>query len=379
MKNPFTLGLVSEDKFCNRKKEIKELKNYIKNSQNVVIYSPRRFGKTSLIKKVLKELKKENKNILPVYVDLFPVSSYRDLADLLSRAIISEVGKEINKSFIKKVKTLFKSVVPTFTIKPDGSFSISVSFSQNLETEIDTVLSDILQGFNSYINKNKLSAVLVLDEFQEITTLKESHKIEGIFRTNIQSHYNISYIFIGSRRRILLDMFTDKNRPFYKSSFLYELKKIPREEFAVCIIKNFEKTKKECSPALAEKIYNLVEGYPYYVQKLSSVVWDLTNKRVSEKIISESINILINSEKADFENIWINLNNAEKAVLKTIAQHPNLQIYSKEFTKNSGLSIGGIQKAVKSLLTKDLIETKDKNYQITDPLMRLWLLKEFAG
>ncbi|WP_457621966.1 AAA family ATPase [Persephonella sp.] len=373
MKNPFTIGLVSGEKFCNRKKEIKELKRFIKNSQNVVIYSPRRYGKTSLIQKVLKDLSKEEKKLITIYADLFPVSSYQDLVDFLSKAIIEGIGKEVNKSFIKKIQNLFKGITPTLTIKPDGSFSVSLTY--NPSASIELLLSDIFEGLYNYILSKNLEAVVVLDEFQEITTLKESHKIEGIMRGYIQSHSSISYFFIGSRRRILLDMFTNKNKPFYKSSFLYELKKIPEDEFSKCIIKNFEKTGKTCSTDLAAMIYNLVEGYPYYVQKLSSIVWDLTNKKVTEKIIFEALNVLINTEKADFENIWINLNSSEKAFLKTVVKLSNFPIYSKEFIHESGLSIGGIQKAVKSLIEKDLIE-KDKTYRLTDPVMKLWLSRE---
>ncbi|NPA54709.1 MAG: ATP-binding protein [Aquificae bacterium] len=375
MKNPFTLGLASDEKFCNRKKEIKELKTFIKNSQNVVIYSPRRYGKTSLIKKILKDINKENKNFITIYADLFPISSYQDLVEILSKAVIEGIGREINKSFIKKIQNLFKSIVPSFTIKPDGSFSISFSYNPNIP--IETLLSDIFEGLNNYITSKKLEVVVVLDEFQEITTLPEAHKIEGIIRSYIQNHQNISYFFVGSRRRLLLDMFTDKNKPFYKSSFLYELKKIPENEFVRCIIKNFEKTGKICAEAIARKIYNLVEGYPYYVQKFSSISWDLTNKKVTEKTVLQALEILINIEKADFENVWINLNYSEKALLKAIVKFGGSQIFSKDFIQKSGLSIGGIQKAVKSLLEKDIIEqTQNKTYRLTDPVMKLWLLRE---
>jgi len=102
MKNPFTIGIAREEKFCNRKKEIKELKNFIKNRQSVVMYSPRRYGKTSLIKKVLQDLEKESKTFVGIYVDLFSVSSYQDFVEIFSKSIIHSIGREINRSFIKK-------------------------------------------------------------------------------------------------------------------------------------------------------------------------------------------------------------------------------------------------------------------------------------
>jgi len=373
MKNPFTIGIAKEKNFCNRKKEIKELKNFILNSQNVVIYSPRRFGKTSLVKMVLKEIEKKDKNFVGIYADLFPVSFYQDFIEIFSKAIIQSIGKEVDKTFFKKIKNLFKSVVPSFTVKPDGSFSISISINQS--TSLETVLSDLFLGLENYVKKNNLKACVVFDEFQEITTLEESKKIEGIIRGFIQQQENISYIFVGSRRKLLIDMFTDKNRPFYKSSFLYPLEKIEKSEFVECIISSFKKNEKICSKKSAEKIYDLVEGYPYYVQKLSSIVWDLTDKKATEKIVEKALQILIKMESIDFESIWINLNKGEKVVLKTISIYPEISPFSKEFLEKTRLSIGGIQKAINSLSKKDLIEKKDNLYTLTDPVMKYWLEK----
>jgi len=373
MKNPFTIGIAKEEKFCNREKEIKELKRLIKNGQNVVVYSPRRFGKTSLVKRVLKDIERTDKNFVGIYVDLFPVSSYQDFIEFFSKAIIQSIGKEVDKTFFQKIKNLFKNIIPSFTVKPDGSFSISISINQS--SSLETLLSELFQGLEKYLNKNNLKACIVFDEFQEITTLEDSKKIEGIIRSYIQEQENISYVFVGSRRKLLVDMFTDKKRPFYKSSFLFPLEKIPKLEFVECIINSFKKTDKTCPKKEAERIYDLVDGYPYYVQKLSSIVWDLTEKRVSEKIIDNALLTLVKMESIDFESIWINLNKSEKIVLKNIAKSPDIPVFSKEFIEKTRLSIGGIQKAVSSLTKKDLIEKENNLYKITDPVMAYWINK----
>ena len=373
MKNPFTIGIAKEERFCNRKKEIKELKSFIKNRQSVVIYSPRRYGKTSLIKKVLNDLEKESKTFVGIYVDLFSVSSYQDFIEIFSKSVIHSIGREVNRSFIKKVKNLFRSITPTFTFKPDGSFSVSISFSPSLT--IENLLSDLFEGLENYAENNRLSLCIVFDEFQEITTLEESKKIEGIIRSYIQNQQNVSYVFVGSRRKLLLDMFTDQKRPFYKSSYLYRLEKIGKEEFVKCIKNGFDKTGKICFEDIAQNIYDLAEGYPYYVQKLSAIVWDLTDKKVSEKIVNDALKTLIKMESIDFENIWINLNKGEKIVLKTIVKFPHLSVYSKDFIESSGLSIGGIQKAVSSLIKKDIIEKENKKLKLTDPVMAHWIKK----
>ncbi|WP_456402888.1 AAA family ATPase [Persephonella sp.] len=372
MKNPFTIGIVTDNTFCNRKREIKELKRFILNGQNVVVYSPRRFGKTSLLKKVVSDLENKDKKFIGIYIDLFYVSTYEDVIQSISKGIIEGIGKDINKSFMKKVKGLFKNISPSFTIRSDGSFSLSVSFKKG--TPVDVLIEDVLYGFERYLNKNGMKGCIVFDEFQEITTLSDSKKIEGSLRTVIQNQKDISYIFVGSRRTLLLEIFTDKKRPFYKSSYLYPLGNINKDEFVDCIYETFKETGKFCSKKNCQLIYDLTEGYPYYVQKLSSIVWDLTDKRVTEKIINNSFETLIKMESLDFESIWINLNKSEKTLLKQIGKEGESHVFSKDFLERSGLSVGGVQKGLNSLLKKDLIEKlEDGKYKITDPVMKFWI------
>lgn len=124
-----------------------------------------------------------------------------------------------------------------------------------------------MEGMYNYVKKKNLRACIALDEFQEITALTKSKKIEGILRSHIQLQKEISYFYIGSRRRTLKDIFTDKGRPFYKSAFLYTLKEIPREDFDSYIEKKFKESGKKCPPVTAEKIYRMVRGYPYIMYR----------------------------------------------------------------------------------------------------------------
>jgi len=169
-------------------------------------------------------------------------------------------------------------------------------------------------------------------------------------------------------------MFTNKSRPFYKSSFLYPLKEISEEEFVPYIINKFEKGKKLCPKDTAKYIYNTVQGYPYYVQKLSLLAWNVTEKVCDIKTARKAYEILIKMETVDFEGIWSNLALGQKAVLKAIAFEPTSSPFAKEYLRKYGLSLGGTQKAIKALLSMDLIEKTDsKIYRLTDPVMSAWL------
>ncbi|HOJ16370.1 MAG TPA: ATP-binding protein [Caldisericia bacterium] len=370
MQNPFTIGITEGSNFCNREKELRELKNYALNQVNIVLYSPRRYGKSSLTIRLLSELSKED--FLTVYLDLFPISSKEDFIYRLATGIFKAIGKGVYKrTFFENISHLFRSIVPTVEYSAEG-ISFSVKFNKDEKLEI--LLEDLFQGTYKYLKEKESKAIIALDEFQEITELNESKYIEGIIRSFAQFHKEIVFFFVGSRRRLLLDMFTNKNRPFYKSSFLYPLKEIPEEEFMSYIIKKFEDSKKICPKDTTKYIFEAVQGYPYYVQKLSSLAWDITEKVCEIETARKAYEILIKMESIDFEGVWSNLALGQKALLKAIAFEPTSSPFTKEYLRKYGLSLGGAQKAIKALLLKDLIEKTDsKIYRLTDPVMADWL------
>jgi len=266
---------------------------------------------------------------------------------------------------------LFSSLIPSFEVKPDG-LSISVKFDRSTKKEV--LLDDLMKGMYNFVKRKKLRACISLDEFQEITELPESKSIEGILRSHMQLHKEIAYFFIGSRRRIIKDIFTDKNRPFYKSAFLYTLKDIPKHEFVNFLENKFKETGKNCPINRAEEIYDRTEGYPYYVQKLALLIWNLTEKIVTSEAVQRAYRLLLESEAADFEGIWNGLSLGQKSVLKAIANEPTAFPFSKQYLERYGYSAGGAQKAIKALISKDLIQRDEENrYRLTDPIMAKWL------
>ncbi|MCL5674981.1 MAG: ATP-binding protein [Candidatus Omnitrophica bacterium] len=370
MHNPFIIGIAKDKDFCNRGKELKELKKYAINGQNVVFYSPRRYGKSSLIQKLLKQLKTEN--FLTVYIDLFSISSREDFISKLADGIMKGIGAGTNpRSFKDKLKNIFTHFIPSLEITPEG-INISVKFDKN--TKLELLLEDVLKGMYNFISKKNLRACIALDEFQEIVQLKESKEIEATLRSYIQLYKNVSFLFVGSRRQILQDIFTDKNRPFYKSAFLYQIEKISQADFTQYIITKFKNTGKECSIDIAEKIWIQTDGYPYYVQKLSYLLWDLTEKTCNDNLLKQAYKKLIEIETTDFEGIWNGLTLGQKNLLKCFAQEPTSTPFSKDYMRKYNLSAGGIQKAMTILISKDLIEkTKDGIYKLVDPIMAKWL------
>jgi len=371
MKNPFKINIVqSEEDFCNRAKERKELLQHARSGSNVVLCSPRRFGKSSLVTMVLADLQKEG--FLTAYVDLFPISSERDFITRFAAAIFRGIGRGIDsRSFIEKAKGVFRHLRPTLEVTQDG-YTISAQYDRSSGSDVP--LDDLMEGLHGYVKKKKLSACIVLDEFQEITELPEAKKIEGVLRSHIQFQKEISYCYVGSRRRILQDMFNNKSRPFYKSAFFYFLKEIPAEDFIPYIVKLFAQTGKRCVENAAHDIYQKVRGYPYYVQKLASIAWDATDNECTSETIASAFHVLVQNEAVDFEGIWSGLFVTQKSVLKAIARESTSMPYARDYLEKNQLSIGGAQKAMKILLNKDLIEKiEDGNFRLTDPIMAEWL------
>lgn len=368
--NPFTIQLVkTPDDFCSRTKEIADLKTFAHNGENVVLFSPRRFGKSSLVMMVQKTLQKEG--MLTAYIDLFPITSKKDFIQRLAHGFIKGIGKGIqSRSWLDKIKGLFKHIRPVMSVSQEG---LDFSLEWNPKSEMPVLLEDLLTGLNGYVEKNKLRASIALDEFQEITELEESKEIEGILRSNIQTQRKISYYFIGSRRRILNDMFNNKNRPFYKSAFNYPLARISKEEFVPFIQKQFHGTKKRCSEKIAGLLYEKADGYPYYVQKLAYLLWETTEKEAGEEQLKKSYQALLKLEQADFEAVWSGLSLGQRSLLKTLALEPTPSPYSKNYLEKHGLSLGGTQKAMEALLSRDLIEESEKGFQLVDPVMAAWL------
>lgn len=370
MRNPFALGIVRRDDFCNREKELEDLLRHARNGNNLVLLSPRRYGKSSLIVRLFDMLEKEG--FLTVYVDLFPISSEQDFISRFSAAVFKGIGRGADpRTFMDKVRNLFNKLVPTFEVRPEG-YSTSVKFDRTIEAGL--LLDDLMAGMYNYVKKKRLKACIALDEFQEITELPQSKKIEGILRSHIQFHREIAYFYVGSRRRILNDMFLNKSRAFYKSAFLYPLKEIQKNDFVPYIEKRFRETGKICPSEIAEKIYDMVRAYPYYVQKLASITWDITTKKCDTAMVKEAYNILLTMETTDFEGIWSGLTLIQRSVLKAIAKEPTSSPYAREFLERHRLSIGGTQRAMEALISRDLIEKDSKNrYRLTDPVMAAWL------
>lgn len=354
--------------FCNRKKEIQEIVSHSKNRANVVIFSPRRYGKTSLIKRIQERLKKEN--VIAIYIDFFGVDSIEDVAARLATKLYAFCYK--NEGLLKKATRILS--MWRFVMRPDPEYGIALSVEPTARKRGGELLEETLSGFGRFIQDVNQSFSIAIGEFQEIVELKESLQIEGIMRSHIQTHGNASYLFVGSRRRILKDMFNERKRPFYRSAINYPLSPLPADEAALFIQVQFKKAGKNCPDRIAKKIVEKVSGYPYYIQRIPYSIFEVSGKNVTEDDYSSGFAKAINEEKLVYETMLQVLSPNQIKLLSALAEQPTDRPYAAEYISFFNLgSIGGIQGAMKKLINLDYIEKDSGIFRAVDPVFGIWL------
>lgn len=367
MKNPFYFGNeVHNEDFCNRISELSELKNDANNGINILLYAPRRFGKTSLLKKLQESIKKDT-NTKVIFFDWMSISSVDEFLDKYFHAIASSL-----ESTSDKVMKLFKEILqirPSITMKISNSNDINygISFTKK---ELDASFEDIINLPFQYAQKSGKKVVVVFDEFQEA----EQFGIEKKLRSLIQTHGgDVSYIFSGSKKSILNAMFSDKNRAFYKSVKRLIIKEISLKEWETFAQKKFTKTDKEISTKHIKTIFDITNGFPYYMQQLLYHVWEECEQSVDEQMIQKALNLMLEREYDLYAYIYSSLTPNQKITLKYITLFDGKSLYSNENLSETSLSASTLKSTLESLLKKDICDRVDDRYYLVDPFMKYWL------
>lgn len=371
MRNPFVYGKeVSGNNFCNRKKEILELCRDIENSQNVIIFSQRRYGKTSLIKKVFEIIKR--KGIITIYVDLYPVLIEEDFISIYAKAVTDSILGKIKKN-MKSVTKFFKTIRPKFTVAQNGEVSYSIDIEKK---DILPSLEDVLESINRYVISKRKRAVVCFDEFQQISLFK-TDKLEKTMRSLFQKHKDISYIFMGSKKHLISDIFNNPHRPFYRSGKSFPLGKIDKTELSKFIQEKFEFSDKHISDSLTSEIVDVCESHPYYLQYLCHIAWEkaMDKKKITREDFLKSLDLLLERESSTYEATWNFLTLNQKQVLMALSKTlPNDKLFSQEFLKKHNLgAASSLQRTLLSLVEKNLIDKEHDSYAIMDVFFKKWL------
>ena len=378
MKNPFYLGVIppppTKAHFCNREEEQKILIKRAEDCTKTVLYSPRRYGKTSLIKRVQANL--HQKKIETIYIDLSGIKSVDDICHNITTAIYSYVKQE--EGLIKRFQKFFKNLRPVITTNLQGEFK--AEFSPISHKTGLALLEEVFSSFNNLIKTSDAKFNIAIDEFQEITSAKESDKIEAFLKQKIQVQENVSYIFSGSRQRVLIDIFNLKKRPFYQNSINMELKPLPFKEASDFIIKQFKDVDIDCSDDIAEKIVEKTESYPYYMQRLCYAIFEIIEKNIITKNdFEKGFSKMLKEDSPYFAGMGKEIAEEQKKLLNALAIEPTKEILTQSYIRKHQLkSISSIQAAKKRLISLDFIQEDEetKVCKLQDPIFKEWLIRK---
>ncbi|MDY6950395.1 MAG: ATP-binding protein [Thermodesulfobacteriota bacterium] len=374
MANPFRFGqVVTGDLFCNRASEIKQIANDLAGGQSIVLYSPRRHGKTSLLKAVSKRLKAGK--VLYSHVDFFACNSEQKVLEAVSQAvgkIILDDLKSIEK-FIRKAAGFFTRTRFGVRVEPDESGSITLWPELSPQSSSFDTLSDALAGLNGYLKKTNKRAAVVFDEFQQV--LRVNSNLEAEFRTIVQHQNRIAFAFLGSRMHLLQDMFTNESRPFYNAAKLIELGPIPPKDLARFIKSRFKKIGVSISSPLALSIAAETKGHPDYAQRLCSHIFDvLESETVSEEAVRAGRSHMLVSLTALFAGIFEELPLRESQVMTILAEQGPVATFSSKILQRYDMGAPALHKALANLVKKDLVRRgQDKQYFIMDHFLAKWI------
>ena len=375
--NPFKYGTIVKDRyFINRKKEIGQLKDDLLNGTNVILYAPRRYGKTSLMMGILADLKKDG--VKTVYLDFFQVYSLENFIHLYASKVMENCGFSMKKA-ITSLKTYIRGIIPSIGLDDDGKPILSFSYNTGVPKEYS--LLDVLDLPNK-VKSKKEKWVVVFDEFQEINRLN-GDTIEKQFRSILQFHGDIGYVFMGSKTHMMLNMFADKRRAFYNIGKIQKLNKISKEEMIDYIETEFRNGGFESEKGIFEIILSYTDNIPYYNQYLASQIWQIAKEEktttINEKMVEKAVNRIMDNQADYYYTLFDQLTTYQRSVLHAFLKEQE-NIYSKEYTQKHGLSsVSSTQRAMKRLVELGIIDKIEDKNLFSDPFFPLYLrLRTFA-
>lgn len=373
MKEPFVFGkAVDNEYFTDRKEETKKLIANFKYGINTIIISPRRYGKTSLVKKAIKEC--DDKNVKIVFLDIFSCRNPEDFCRTFADAIIKQTSSKLEE-WIKDAQRFLSHLSPRFNISPDPMSELSISFGiRPSEFDMDSIL-DLPEKI---AKEKKCKIVVCIDEFQQIGEFEGSIYFQRKLRSHWQHHHSVSYCLFGSKKHMMIELFEKPSYPFYKFGDLINLNKIGRKDWIQFIIERFKSERKEIDEKIANEICELTEDYSSYVQQLSWLVWIKFDPYRQEEILKSAFEEMLAHCSILFEQQTQNLTSYQMNFMKAIIDGVNRDFTRKEVMERYNLGTpGNINRLKTALIKKELIEFTNRQYFIADPILKVWLRRQF--
>ncbi len=373
MTNPFSIErLPPEAAFCNRHRELADFERYAADNLKVVLFSPRRYGKTSLLLRVGDTLSR--KGFVCAYADFSTVATVRGVASEIMRGLFTALHRR--ESLLEKGKRYLRSLTtfrPVVKLSETG-YKLTVAPDSDLDEM--SLFRRTIEELAEFLASHDLRCCFILDEFQEITRLRESAELEGILRSHIQG-VPASFFFLGSRRSVLLAMFNEKKRPFFKLARNEELAPLPEAEIITFLRERFKQAGKRIPTALCRRIARLSRGHAYYMQYLAQELFYLSGEEATQEELERALASVLDKERYGFAAVVQGLPLQQLRLLKALAMSPEAKPTGAGFIARAGMAGSTILDALHKLIEQDIVEKDQAGlYRVVDPLFDRWLAGE---
>lgn len=365
--NYFPLGIAKGDAFCNRVSERKQLVSNVQKNKHSIVISTRRYGKSSLVLYSLEESKLSYER-----VDLFVAVSIKTIQDQILKGVKNLITKVSTapEQAVGFIKNYIKSLKSKWIVGTDG-INIELIPEENGDPAI--IIMEALKMLENVLSKKGKKAVFFIDEFQEIGVLANTSGIEGAIRHVAQESENLCFIFSGSNRHILANMFDDKSSPLYMLCDRVTIDRIKEKDYIDYLNKIAVKTwKKNLDLSVVDEIFKLTERHPYYMNVLCDKIWTYCEGTLpTVDVVKTGWSDYVQQEESKIAKDLSSLNTSQKKILITIAQGISFDLTSKEILRKFNLTGAAVIKSLKLLEERDyLYKNKNGGYFIVDPLIK---------
>ena len=367
LENPFVYkGYEGPMYFCDREQETENMVSALKNGRNITLLSPRKIGKTGLIKHAFNRISTTENDTICIYVDIFSTQNLHDFVQVLGTAVVEEaLWRE--KSLMAKTLDAFKAWRPVVSI---DTMTGMPTLSVNIDPTSDEYT---LKSIFDYLERSKKQVFVAIDEFQQVAYYPEKGT-EALLRSHVQFSH-AGFIFSGSRQHLMAEMFNSPKRPFYQSTEFMNLQPIPEDAYYDFARRFFEAKKGSLSQEVFHDIYHCFSGYTWYIQLMMNRLYERNKKVTRPQQANDAILNVLDTLTPQYEMLMTLLTTNQVNLLKAIAKEGKVeQPQSNEFIKRNDLpSPSSVKTALDVLVEKELVYAQPDGYIVYDRLLNLWL------
>ena len=371
---PFIYGRLAEkESFIDRVEDRRELKNFLRHGINVILVSPRRWGKSSLVRTSMEELMQEESKTKVCSMDASKIHTEEEFYSKFASIVIQGVSSTLEQKLSDLVKFINR-FTPSITIASDPMNSVEVNLKVNPVKESP---ENILQLPERIAEAKGIKIIVCIDEFQQLANLQKWKNLEAMLRAEWQLQHHTTYCLYGSKMHMMKDIFNKANSPFFKFGQLMNLKRIAKEYWIPYIMSNFKKTGKTISESQAECLCERVKYNSWYVQQYCFFLWSHTDKEVTQKLLDNQLQLVLDTNEDLFLTEMDELTPTQIGMLKAIASGEK-HFNAKDVVETYGLGQPqSITRNKKVLVEKDLVEKHLQDFSFVDPVFELWLKREY--